>query len=109
MKPHIGNIYWFKTDEKSIAHPHVVIQNIQKNHITLCAITTNMKKRNWPGIVFLTKGEANLPSLSLVDVSNVYTTDTSQLGDYIGTIEKSRIDQIHAGIHLVQSYTIQKS
>ena len=52
-----GDIYWLKPqDENAIAHPQVVIHvkaSSQGEIVTLCALTTNMRKLNMPGNVLL--------------------------------------------------------
>ena len=55
-----GDIYWLKPqDENTIAHPQVVIAveaSSQGESVTLCALTTNMRKLNMPGNVLLVFG-----------------------------------------------------
>jgi mRNA interferase MazF len=110
-----GDIYWIPLTETSgsepgYTHPHVVIQdNIfnrsRTNMIVVCALTTNMKRAKAPGNVLLEIGEANLPKQSVVVVSRVSTVDKSQLGEYIGTLTKQRVNQILAGMRFVQLLT----
>ncbi len=95
-----GDIYWVPTHSAYI-HPHVVIQD--DNHtVHLCALTTNAKQATLPGNVLLKTGEANLPKASIVVVSQVSTVEKAQLGEYIGTLSKQRIDQILAGMRFIQ-------
>ena len=108
-----GDIYWVSFNgssgsEASIAHPHVVVQDNVLNHsridtVVVCSLTTNAKRANWPGNVRLEVGEANLPKLSIVVVSQVATVAKTQLGDYIGTLTQERIGQILAGMRFLQS------
>jgi mRNA interferase MazF len=51
--------------------------------------------------VLLEPGEADLPKQSVVLVSQVYTVDKRQLGEYIGTLPKRRIRQILDGLKLL--------
>lgn len=107
-----GDIYWVPLDspnesETSITHPHVVIQDDVLNHsrintVVVCALTTNLKWANLPGNILLEIGEANLPKQSVVVVSQVSTVDKTQLGEYIGTLTKQRVDQILAGMKFLQ-------
>lgn len=46
-------------------------------------------------------GEANLPKQSVVLVSQVYTIDKSQLGEYVGRLLLKRVRQILDGLELV--------
>ena len=54
-----------------------------------------------PGNVLLEPGEANLPKQSVVNVSQIYTVDKSQLDEYIGTLSPARVREIINGIKLV--------
>ena len=110
-----GDVYWVPLEEPNgsepgITHPHVVIQDDVINRsrirtVVLCALTTNMKRANMPGNVLLEAGEANLPKQSIVAVSQVSTVDKAQLGEYIGSLTKERIDQILAGMRFLQHMT----
>ena len=105
-----GDIYWVEVDEPSgsepgYTHPHVVIQNNLYNQskirtVIVCALTSNLKYANVPGNVLLEKGEANLPKASVINVSQIFTIDKSQLGEYIGTLTQKRIYQILDGLQL---------
>ena len=107
-----GDIYWVPLEEPNgselgYIHPHVVIQedviNRSRIHtVVVCALTTNIKRANMPGNVLLEAGEANLPRQSIVVVSQVSTVDKAQLGEYIGSLTKERIDQILAGMRFLQ-------
>ena len=107
-----GDIYWAQLEDSSglqpnYAHPHVVIQdNIfnrsRINTVVVCALTSNMKRANEPGNVLLEVGEANLSRQSIVVVSQVSTVEETQLGEYIGTLTRQRINQILAGMRFQQ-------
>ena len=115
MEIHQGDIYWVAQDglsgsENGIRHPHVVVQedvfNRSRIHtVVVCALTTNRKRANLPGNVLLEAGEANLPRQSIVEVSKLSTVDKAQLGEFIGSLTRPRIDQILAGIRFVQRLT----
>ena len=88
------------------SHPHVVVQNnvfnVSKiNTVIVCALTSNIKRADAPGNVLLEKGEANLPKQSVVLVSQIFTVDKSQLGEFIGTLSEHRVQQIIDGIYLM--------
>ena len=110
-----GDIFWIALDEPNgsepgYTHPHVVIQDDVINHsrihtVVVCALTTNIKRANIPGNVLLEAGEANLPKQSIVVVSQVSTLEKAQLGEYIGSLSKERMDQILAGMRFVQRLT----
>jgi mRNA interferase MazF len=106
-----GDIYWLQLEESSgaqpdIRHPHVVIQENVFNHsslhtVVVCALTSNLKRANFPGNVLLEVNEANLPKQSVVEISKVSTVDKAQLGEYIGSLGQQRIDQILAGMRFL--------
>lgn len=106
-----GDIYWIeleepKGSEPGYSHPHVVIQNnvfnaSKINTVIVCVLTSNLKRAQAPGNVLLEKGEGNLPKQSVVLVSQIFTVDKSQLGEFIGTLTEQRVKQILEGIHLM--------
>lgn len=106
-----GDIYWIELDEPTgsepgYSHPHVVIQNnvfnaSRINTVIICALTSNIKRAEAPGNVLLEKREANLSKQSVVLVSQIFTVDKSQLGEFIGTLPERRVKQIIEGIYLM--------
>ena len=106
-----GDIFWVELEEPGgsepgYKHPHVVVQNNLFNHsqirtVVVCPLTSNIKRANAPGNVLLEKKEANLPKQSVVNVSQVFTVDRTQLDEYIGTLSPKRIREIISGIKLV--------
>jgi mRNA interferase MazF len=114
-----GDIYWLPLKEQDgsepdYIHPHVVVQDDLFNHsrihtVIVCALTTNIKRARLPGNVLLEAGEANLPKPSVVVVSQISSVDKAQLGEYIGSLTRRRIDQILAGIRFLQRSTERES
>lgn len=112
---HQGDIYWVPLEEPGglepgYSHPYVVIQDdvltrSRINTVVICALTSNIKRANVPGNVYLEAGEANLPRQSVVEVSKVSTVDKTQLGEYIGSLSGQRINQILAGMRFLQLIT----
>ena len=106
-----GDIYWIELDEPTgsepgYSHPHVVVQNnvfnaSRINTVIVCALTSNIKRVEAPGNVLLEKGEANLSKQSVVLVSQIFTVDKSQLGEFISTLPERRVKQIIEGIYLM--------
>lgn len=105
-----GDIYWVEVDEPTgsapgYTHPHIVVQNNLYNQskirtVIVCVLTSNLKYAGVPGNVALEKGEANLPKASVVNVSQIFTIDKMQLGEYIGTLSPKRVNLILDGISL---------
>ncbi len=106
-----GDVYWVDLgepvgSEPAYRHPCVVVQNNLFNQsrirtVVVCALTSNLKRAGAPGNVLLEKGEAHLPKQSVVNVSQIFTVDKRQLGEYIGTLSSRRVQQILEGIRLV--------
>ena len=69
--------------------------------MVMCALTTNLKRAKSPGNVLLGIGEANLPKQSVVNVSQIFTVEKSQLDEYIGAVSRRRISEILKGVNLV--------
>jgi mRNA interferase MazF len=106
-----GDIYWVDLEEPSgsepgYRHPHVVVQNNVFNRsqirtVVACPLTSNLKRASAPGNVLLDKNEGDLPRQSIVNVSQIFTVDKSQLSEYVGTLSPKRVREILSGIKLV--------
>jgi len=106
-----GDIYWITLKEPSgsepgYRHPHVVIQNNLFNQsristAVVCALTSNLKRAQAPGNVLLNKGEAGLPKKSVVNISQIFTVNKSDLSEKIGSLTSHRFNQVLEGLKLV--------
>ena len=97
----IGDIYWF-VSKGEIAHPHVIIAvDVETETLTLCGLTTNLKKKDFPGNVLLDKGEGGLDVVSIVEVSKTIAVKQGQLKSYIGSLNSNRVKQIQEGIGFI--------
>ena len=106
-----GDVFWIDMGEPrgsapGYRHPHVVVQNnifnqSRINTAVVCAITSNLARAAAPGNVQLRKGEAGLPKPSVVNVSQVFTVDKSELVERIGTLSVKRVIDILEGMKLV--------
>jgi len=106
-----GDVFWVDLGEPAgsgpgYRHPHVVIQNnvfnrSRINTVVVCVLTSNLKRAQAPGNVLLEKGEANLPQLSVVNVSQIFTVDKRDLVEKIGTLPRQRVRQILDGIRML--------
>lgn len=107
-----GDVFWIAPDDSrgpapSYAHPHVVVQDDVFNHsrittVVVCALTSNLHRANEPGNVLLEVGEGNLPHQSVVVVSQVSSVDKARLGERIGSLSETRVEQILAGLRFQQ-------
>ena len=96
-----GEIYWVDLGEPSgsepgYRHPHIVIQNnlfnaSKINTVVVCALTSNTKRAQAPGNVLLNEGEANLPKKSVVNISQIFTVNKSDLVEKIGQVSEKRV------------------
>ncbi|HAX70882.1 MAG TPA: type II toxin-antitoxin system PemK/MazF family toxin [Anaerolineae bacterium] len=105
-----GDVFWITPNETNgiesdHIHPHVVIQVNAQNKVTVCALTTNLKRAKDPGNVLLDENEAGLPKQSVIVASQVSIVDATQLGEFIGTLKEQRIQQVLAGIRFLQTMT----
>lgn len=106
-----GDIYWIELEEPAgsepgYRHPHVVVQNNLFNRSNIrtalvCPLTSNLKRADAPGNILLEITEAKLPKQSVVNVSQLFTVDKSQLVEYIGTLSSKRINEVLKGIQLI--------
>jgi len=105
-----GDVFWIAPNETNgiesdHTHPHVVVQVNAQNTVTVCALTSNLKRAKELGNVLLDEGEAGLPKQSVIVASQVSVVDETQLGEFIGKLTEQRIQQILAGIRFLQIMT----
>ncbi len=108
-----GEIYWLEPDPArgsipSVAHPHVIVQDDVFNRsridtVVVCALTSNPRRSQEPGNVWLDEGEGGLPRRSVVVVSQISSVAKSALGAYVGQLSEERVDQIVAGLRFQQA------
>ena len=106
-----GDIFWVDLgepigSEPGYRHPNIVIQNDMFNHsgintVMVCGLSSNLKRAAVPGNILLDPGEANLAKQSVAIVSQVFTVDKAQLGEYIGALSRKRVRQILDGLRLI--------
>jgi mRNA interferase MazF len=106
-----GEIYWInlsepKGSEPGYRHPHIVIQNnlfntSRINTVVVCSLTSNLNRANAPGNVLLNKGEANLPRKSIVNISQIFTVNKTDLVEKIGQVSQSRMMEVLDGLKLL--------
>ena len=108
-----GDIFWVAPDEArgaipAIAHPYVIVQDDVFNHsrietVVACALSTNLGRASEPGAVLLEEGEGGLPRRSVVVASQVSSVHRRELGEYLGTLSGSRVDQVVAALRFLQA------
>ena len=105
-----GEVYWLELgvpvgSAPGYWHPHVVVQSDALNASRIetaivCALTSNLRLARAPGNVLLERGEAGLPKQSVVNITQVYTVDKSELDERIGILLKRRVREIVDGLRL---------
>ena len=111
MNGNHSDLFWIEFAEPTgsgpgYTHPHGVIQNNVFNQsrissTVVCALTSNLRRAVAPGNVLLEPGEGNLPKQSVVMVAQIFTVDKTELGEYIGTLSRKRIQHILQGLAIV--------
>jgi len=106
-----GEIYWVRLKEPSgsepgYRHPHLVIQNDLFNQsriatVGVVSLTSNLKRAKAPGNVLLNKGEANLEKQSVVNISQIFTVNKSDLKEKIGILSMARVEEVLSGLRLL--------
>ncbi len=109
---HRGDVFWISPDALGAqgpgpAHPHVIVQDDLFNHsrietVVVCALTSNLHLAKEPGNVLLEVGKANLPHQSVVVVSQISSVPKARLGERIGTLTDSRVEEVLAGLRFLQ-------
>ncbi len=104
-------MYWLDLGEPAgsgpgFRHPYVVVQsdlfNVSRiQTVVVCEITSNLQRAEAPGNVLLRKGEGGLDRVSVVNISQIYTVDKSDMVEKIGSLPERRIAEIYAGLRLL--------
>ena len=113
--PHVnrGDIFWLAPDDTrgsipGVPHPHLVVQDDVFNHsrigtVVVCALSSNLHKATEPGNVLLAPVEGGLARQSVVVATQVSCVYKWRLGERIGALEPSRVDEVIAGLRFVQA------
>ena len=105
-----GDVFWVEFSgsgsEPSGRRPAVVVQSDRFNAsairtVIVLPVTSTLRLGGMPGNVSLRKGEASLPKPSVINVSQPVAIDRGRLVARLGSISRSRLRQVLAGICLV--------
>jgi mRNA interferase MazF len=106
-----GQVYWLDLGPAAGSapaerHPCVVVQNDVFNRSAIatsvvCLITSNLSRAKAPGNVLLKKGEAGLPKVSVVNVSQILTVDKTELVEFSGKLSGSAAEAVRDGLRLL--------
>ncbi len=104
-------MYWLDLGEPGgsgpgFRHPYLVVQsdlfNVSRiQTVVVCELTSNLQRAEAPGNVLLRKDEGGLVRASVVNVSQLYTVDKTDLIERIGALSQDRIGEISAGLKLL--------
>jgi mRNA interferase MazF len=108
-----GEIWWANLGEPrgsspGFDHPVVIIQsdNFNKSNINtviVALITSNLSRAAMPGNVNLSKRASGLEKESVVNITQLFTVDKTDLREYVETLSEHKIEQIEKGLRLVLS------
>ncbi len=111
MRIRQGDIYWVDFGEPSgsgpgFMHPALVVQSDTFNKsaidtVVVCEVTETLRLGKARGNVELVPGEANLPMQSVVNVSQIFTVDKTDLRDWIGRLDVYRLREVLEGLRLL--------
>mgnify|MGYP000857340045 CR=1 FL=1 len=106
-----GEIYWIELDEPTGSEPGyrrpcLVVQNDIFNQsairtVVVCMLTSNLARAKLPGNVLLESGESGLEKASVVNTTQIFTVNKSDLENYICTIPEKLLTQVINGIDLL--------
>ena len=88
--------------------PVVVVQADKFNKTNIGSVvvvisTTNLRLARMPGNVLVERGVGGLKEDSVINVTQVFTLDRSDLLELLGTLPTERIEKINAGLAQVLS------
>ncbi len=108
-----GQLYWLDLGQPrgsgpGYERPAIVIQDDNFNKtklktVVVALLTTNLRIANMDGNVLLTPRPGGLEKLSVVNVTQIYTVDKSDLIELIGIATRSEMEQVDRGLKLVLS------
>jgi mRNA interferase MazF len=71
--------------------------------VIIAIATTNLRLARMPGNAFISRGIGGLKEDSVVNITQLFTVDKSDLLELLGTLPQSSLDQIDKGLRLVLS------
>lgn len=88
--------------------PVVIVQADGFNKTDISSVivaiaTTNLRLARMPGNVSVPRGTAGLKSDSVVNITQLFTIDKSDLLEFFGTLPQQKLDQVDRGLRLVLS------
>jgi mRNA interferase MazF len=110
-----GELFWIELpeprgSEPGYRRPYVVIQNNAYNSspintTVVCALTTNLRLAKAPGNVILKRGESGIPKASVINITQVWTVNKSELREKIGTLSRAKLREVLSGLRTLLDET----
>jgi mRNA interferase MazF len=108
-----GEIWWVDLGEPrgsspGFHRPVVIIQSdyfnkTLMNTLVVAIITNNLRLAEMPGNILLSKKSSGLEKESVVNNSQIFTVDKTDLLQFVGTLSERKMEQIDKGLRLVLS------
>lgn len=106
-----GDIWWSSLPDPvgsspGYNRPILVVQSDRFNQskintVVIAVISRNTDLANSEGNVLLTKQQSKLPHDSVVNVSQLFTIDETQLRDYVSSLSQKKMNQVDLGLRKV--------
>ena len=108
-----GEVWWADLGEPrgsspGFHRPIVIIQSdffnkTRINTLIAAIIITNLRLANMPGNILLSKRASGLNEESVVNITQLFTIDRTDLLEFIGTLSAKKMEQVESGLRLVLS------
>lgn len=108
-----GQIWWVdfgppRGASPGYERPAVVIQSDGFNKtdidsVIVAIVTTNLQLSRMPGNVSVESGFGGLKEDSVINITQLFTLDKSDLLELLGTLPRSTVEQVNKGLRLVLS------
>lgn len=108
-----GEIWWVDLGEPrgsspGYAHSVIIIQSEDFNQsnintLIVAIVTSNLDRTKLPGNVLLSKRASGLEKESVVNITQLFTVDKTDLLEFVGILSERKMEQIDKGLRLVLS------
>lgn len=108
-----GQVWWAdlgvpRGSSPGYERPVVIIQSETFNKTDIDSViiaisTTNLRLAAMPGNILVERGVGGMKEDSVINVTQLFTIDRTDLLDYLGRLPKNKIDMIDQGLRLVLS------
>lgn len=111
-----GQIWWAdlgtpRGSSPGYERPVIIIQSDPFNKtdidsVIVAILTTNLRLARMPGNVLIERGIGGLKEDSVINVTQLYTLDRTDLMDLWGTLPREKMEKIDRGLRLVLSLKV---